>query len=129
LALVERQQGGGGTELMGGLQAVYGIPRRGPAVSRTVVVVTDGYVGVEAQAFRFIRERLDQANLFAFGIGSSVNRALIEGMARAGMGEPFVVSRPEAAPAAAAKLRAYIEQPVLTDIHVDFQNIDAVEVA
>ena len=60
-------------------------------------MVTDGYVGVEAQTFRFIRERLDQANLFAFGIGSSVNRGLIEGMARAGQGEPFVVLRAEKA--------------------------------
>jgi len=94
-----------------------------------VVVITDGYVGVEAQAFRFIREHLDQANLFAFGIGSSVNRGLIEGMARAGIGEPFVVLRPDKAAAAADKLRAYIEQPVLTDIHVDFQNVAAAEVA
>jgi Ca-activated chloride channel family protein len=129
IALVEKQQGGGGTELMGGLEAVYKIPRRGQAVSRTVVVVTDGYVGVEAQAFRFIRERLDQANLFAFGIGSSVNRALIEGMARAGQGEPFVVLRPEKAAAEAERLRAYIEQPVLTRVAVSFDGFPAAEVS
>ena len=98
-------------------------------MSRTVVVVTDGYVGVEAQAFRFIRERLSDANLFAFGIGSSVNRGLIEGMARAGQGEPFVVLRPEKAAAEADKLRAYIEQPVLTDVNVAFSGFDAYEVA
>ena len=98
-------------------------------MSRTVVVVTDGYVGVEAQAFRFIRERLSEANLFAFGIGSSVNRGLIEGMARAGQGEPFVVLRPDKAAAEADKLRAYIEQPVLTDVNVRFQGFDAYEVA
>jgi hypothetical protein len=92
-------------------------------------VVTDGYVGVEAQAFRFIRERLDQANLFAFGIGSSVNRGLIEGMARAGLGEPFVVSRPEKAAAEAEKLRHMIERPVLTDIEVRMQGFDAYDVA
>jgi Ca-activated chloride channel family protein len=126
---VESQRGGGGTELMGGLAASYGIPQAHAGIARSVVVVTDGYVGVEAQAFRFIRERLGDANLFAFGIGSSVNRALIEGMARAGLGEPFVVLGPEKAAAAAEKLRAYIEQPVLTDIHVDFQGVDAVEVA
>jgi Ca-activated chloride channel family protein len=116
-----RESGGGGTELMGGLQAAYGIPRGGQGVSRTVVVVTDGYVGVEAQAFRFIREHLDQANLFAFGIGSSVNRALIEGMARAGLGEPFVVLGPQKASAEADKLRTMIDRPLLTDIqlHVD----------
>jgi hypothetical protein len=86
-------------------------------------------VGVEAQAFRFIRERLDQANLFAFGIGSSVNRGLIEGMARAGLGEPFVVARPEKAAAEAEKLRHTIERPVLTDIEVRIQGFDAYDVA
>jgi hypothetical protein len=94
-----------------------------------VVVVTDGYVGVEAQAFRFIRERLDQANLFAFGIGTSVNRGLIEGMARAGLGEPFVVARPEKAAAEAEKLRHMIERPVLTDIEVRMEGFDAYDVA
>ena len=98
-------------------------------MSRSVVVVTDGYVGVEAQAFRFIRERLSDANLFSFGIGSSVNRGLIEGMARAGQGEPFVVLRPEKAAAEADKLRAYIEQPVLSGINVAFSGFDAYEVA
>src|SRR5512136_1685660 len=92
-----KESGSGGTELMGGLDAAYAIPPVGKGVSRTVVVVTDGYVGVEAKAFRFIRDRLDQANLFAFGIGSSVNRGLIEGMARAGLGEPFVVLGPQKA--------------------------------
>jgi Ca-activated chloride channel family protein len=129
LDVILRQSGGGGTELMGGLQAAYAIPSLGRGTSRTVVVITDGYVGVEAQAFRFIRERLDQANLFAFGIGSSVNRGLIEGMARAGLGEPFVVSRPEKAAAQAEKLRHMIERPVLTDIQVHMQGFDAYDVA
>jgi Ca-activated chloride channel family protein len=129
LDVILHQSGGGGTELMGGLQAAYAIPSLGRGTSRTVVVVTDGYVGVEAQAFRFIRERLDQANLFAFGIGSSVNRGLIEGMARAGLGEPFVVARPEKAAAEAEKLRHMIERPVLTNIEVRMQGFDAYDVA
>jgi Ca-activated chloride channel family protein len=129
IADVERARGGGGTELMGGLELSYKIPKPKPELSRTVVVVTDGFVGVEAQAFRFIRERLADANLFAFGIGSSVNRGLIEGMARAGQGEPFVVLRPEKAAAAAEKLRAYIEQPVLAGVKVAFQGFDAYDTA
>jgi Ca-activated chloride channel family protein len=128
IALLERQTGGGGTELLKGLQTSYQIPRRDRQVSRTVVVVTDGYVGVEAQTFRFIRERLDQANLFAFGIGSSVNRGLIEGMARAGVGEPFVVLKAEAAPAEAERFRKYIEQPVLTEVEVRFDGFQATDV-
>src|SRR6185369_4998842 len=88
VGLVDSQRGGGGTELLDALRAAYGVPKTGgddrSSISRSVVVITDGYVGVEAQSFKYIRERLGEANLFAFGIGSSVNRALIEGMARAG---------------------------------------------
>ncbi len=124
-----KQYGSGGTELMGGLEAAYAIPPVGKGVSRTVVVVTDGYVGIEAKAFRFIRERLDRANLFAFGIGSSVNRALIEGMARAGLGEPFVVLGPQRAAAQAEKLSQMIDRPLLTDIDVRFGDSGAYEVA
>ncbi len=129
IADIEKVHAGGGTELMGGLELAYRVPRLNKQMSRSVVVVTDGYVGVEAQAFRFIRERLSDANLFSFGIGSSVNRGLIEGMARAGQGEPFVVLRPEKAAAEADKLRAYIEQPVLTGVNVAFSGFDAYEVA
>ena len=129
VALVDRQGGGGGTELMGGLRAAYAIPRASRAVSRTVVVVTDGYVGVEAEVFRFVRERLDEANLFAFGIGTSVNRALIEGLARAGRGEPFVVLSPAKAGAEAERLRAIIAEPVLTHVGVAFEGFHATEVS
>jgi len=128
ISLLERQRGGGGTELMGGLRAAYGIPRRS-GLARTVVVVTDGYVGVEDEAFRFVRGQLDQVNLFAFGIGSTVNRALIEGLARAGYGEPFVVLKPEDAPAAAQRFRAYIDRPLLTGISVAFRGFDVTDVA
>ncbi|HEY2901051.1 MAG TPA: VIT and VWA domain-containing protein, partial [Polyangia bacterium] len=126
---INGQSGGGGTELMGGLEMSYRIPKHSARMARTVVVITDGYVGVEAQAFRFIRERLSEANLFAFGIGTGVNRALIEGMARAGQGQPFVVIRPEKASEAADKLRAYIEQPVLTHVKVSFAGFDAYDVS
>lgn len=113
IALIDTQQGGGGTELLPALQralALLGAEDR----SRSIVVVTDGYVDVETEAFELIRSSLGQANLFAFGIGSAVNRYLIEGMARAGQGEPFVVTDANVAAARAAQLRHYIEAPVLT---------------
>ncbi len=129
IAFVDSAQGGGGTELMGALQAAYAIPSVDDGVSRSVVLVTDGYVGVEAQAFKFVRERLDSTNLFAFGIGSSVNRALIEGLARAGAGEPYVVLDPSKARALAASFQKAVQEPVLTDIRVRFHGFDAYEVA
>jgi Ca-activated chloride channel family protein len=92
------------------------------------VVATDGYVRVEGELFELIRQNLGKANLFPFGIGTAVNRFLIEGMARAGKGEPFVILKPGEAPQQAARFRRYIETPVLTDIKVTFPGFDVSEV-
>jgi len=123
---VKGQMGGGGTEILTALQQALNLPRT-PETSRIVVVATDGYVHVEPQTFELIRQNLGAANLFAFGIGTSVNRHLIEGMARAGQGEPFVVLNPGEAPKQAARFRRYIENPVLTNIKVSFEGFDAVD--
>jgi Ca-activated chloride channel family protein len=128
LRMLGGEQGGGGTELTGGLQAAYGIPRTADR-ARTVVVVTDGYVDVEKETFTFIRQRLGEANLFAFGIGTGVNRAIIEGMARAGYGEPFVILGPEHAAAEAERFRDYIDRPLLTHVDVKLDGFDAYDVA
>jgi Ca-activated chloride channel family protein len=111
--VVDRQSGGGGTNLLPALHRAFDMPG-GADRSRNVVVITDGYVSVETAAFDLIREKLGQANVFAFGIGSSVNRFLIEGLARAGRGEPFVATNELEAEARAEELRRYIEAPVLT---------------
>jgi Ca-activated chloride channel family protein len=125
----ESERGSGGTEIMQALETAYRLPRAGARVSRSVVVVTDGYVPVEARAFKFVREHLDEAGCFAFGIGSSVNRALIEGLARAGQGEPFVVLSPEKAEGAAGKLQRLIETPVLAGIRWSADGLEARDVA
>ena len=103
------------------------IPRQ-PAVSRSIVLLTDGYIEAEADVFDYVRNQLDDANFFAFGIGSSVNRFLIEGVARAGLGEPFVVTEPAEATEAASKLRRYIDSPVLTGIDLTFSGFDVYDV-
>ena len=127
LAFIQAQPGGGGTEILPAFKRALALPRT-PGVSRIVVVATDGFIHVEEQVFDLIRQNLGQANLFPFGIGTSVNRHLIEGMARAGMGEPFVVlNQPEAAKQA-ARFRDYIAQPVLTNINLTYKGFDAKEV-
>ena len=128
IQFLERQRGGGGTELLPALQRAMKLPRPADHVSRTFVVVTDGYISEETAMFDQVRDHLDEANVFAFGIGSSVNRHLIDGIAKAGQGESFVVlSDAEAAPAA-ARFRAYIQQPVLTGVKVAFDGLDTYDV-
>ncbi|MBM3323250.1 AgmX/PglI C-terminal domain-containing protein [candidate division WOR-3 bacterium] len=127
LSTIDKQMGGGGTELLSALRRALALPRA-EGTSRTVVIATDGYVTVETEAFDLIRDNLDKANMFAFGIGSSVNRFIIEGMAHVGMGEPFIVEKPERAEAQTEKFRQYIETPVLTGIDIDFPGFDAYDV-
>jgi Ca-activated chloride channel family protein len=97
------------------MRKALGLPRV-PGISRTFVVSTDGYISADGQVFDTIRKNLGSANLFTFGIGSSVNRHLIEGMAHAGQGEAFVITKPEQAAAEAEKFRAYVSSPVLTNL-------------
>jgi Ca-activated chloride channel family protein len=127
LTLIERQRGGGGTELLPALKRAFGIPRA-EGFSRTVVIATDGYVAVEEKAFDLIRNNLGDANVFTFGIGSAVNRHLLEGMARVGMGEPLVITKPEEAAEKALKFRQLILSPVLTRVKIDFRGFEAYDV-
>lgn len=117
---------GGATELLPALERVLSLPAR-PGVSRSIVVVTDGYVDVEAEAYALVRARLGEANLFAFGIGAAVNRELIERLARAGRSEPAVVDGKDRAAAAAAKFRRMIEAPVLTHVRTAFEGFSTGE--
>ncbi len=125
--LIDRQRGGGGTELLPALKRALSLPKS-EGSSRTIVIATDGYVTVEEEVFDLMRKNLGNANMFTFGIGSSVNRYLIEGMARVGMGEPFVVSKPEETREKAEKFRKMIESPVLTKVRIDFGKFEAYDV-
>ena len=127
ISLIDHERGGGGTELEAALRVVAGLPRS-EHVSRSVVVLTDGYIAEERGAFDLITQNIQNTNVFAFGIGSSVNRYLIEGLARAGQGEPFVVTDASAARATAERFRRYIQSPVLTEVRVRFDGFDAYDV-
>ena len=117
VSLLDFQRGGGGTELLPALQRALNLSLD-EKTSRSIVIATDGYVTVETAAFDLIRQNLNRANVFAFGIGSSVNRFLIEGLARAGQGEPFIVTKPTEAAAIAETFRTYISTPVLTGVTI-----------
>ena len=134
LGLLARHEGGGGTELGSALDAAMALPR-GPQGSardvqraRVVVVVTDGFVAAERAVFDQVRARRGDASIIAFGVGSSVNRQLIEGLARAGGTEPFVMlDKPQGA-RAVDHFRATAGRPALTHIDVRFEGFAATDV-
>ena len=124
---IDDQNGGGGTELLPALEQAFSLSKS-EGLSRSFLVITDGYIGQDRGAIELVRSKLSDANVFAFGIGSSVNRFLIEGLAKAGAGEPFVVTEPGQASATAERLREYVRAPVLTDVKVAYDGFDAYDV-
>jgi Ca-activated chloride channel family protein len=121
------QRGGGGTRILNALKQAISLEKK-EGLSRIIVIATDGYISVEKKTFDLIRDNLGEANFFAFGIGSSVNRYIIEGMARVGRGEPFVATNREEAEEIAERFTRYITSPLLTNINVTLEGFDAYEV-
>lgn len=127
MKLIDMQEGGGGTELAQALQCAVDNPER-EGVARSIVVITDGYISDEEEIFELIGTHMDTVSFFPFGIGSSVNRYLVEGIAGTGMGEAFIVTDEEEAEETAERFRTYIEAPLLTDIQLDFDGFDVYDV-
>lgn len=124
---IDHYQGGGGTELLPALTKGLALPKQN-GYSRSFVIATDGYISVEKETFDLMREKLGDANFFTFGIGSSVNRFLLEGMARVGKGETFVITNPNEAAKHADKFKKYVESPALTNIKVNYGTLSAYDV-
>ncbi|HEU4427688.1 MAG TPA: VIT and VWA domain-containing protein [Myxococcota bacterium] len=124
LSALDQQYGGGSTELLPALERALALSPQ-PGLSRSFLIITDGYVAADDEALAYVAGHLGEANVFAFGIGSSVNRHLIEGLARAGQGEPFVVTSGADAFETADRFARYVEAPVLTDVRVHAGGFDA----
>ena len=127
MKMLGSQSGGGGTELMPALKRALAMDTN-EGFSRTFIIATDGFVTVEKEAFGLVKSSLNKANFFAFGIGTSVNRYLIEGLAHAGSGEAFIITDEREVKVTATKFREYISTPVLTGIELSFSGFDAYDV-
>ena len=127
LQVFDKQSGSGGTNLLPALKKGLQFPKT-DEYSRSFVVVTDGYVTVEKEAFELIRNNLNKANMFVFGIGPGVNRYLIRGMAKAGLGEPFIVTKGSEAAEKAVRFQQYVQSPVLTNIHTKFEGLQVYDI-
>lgn len=136
--------GGGGTEMMTAIraalepEAVRRTVRRGPrrvrvlgesesdepahtvAPVRVVAFLTDGLVENDLAILDAVRRHAATTRVFSFGIGASVNRFLIDGLARAGRGAAEIVLPGESADAKVETFLRRLATPVLTDVTVEF---------
>jgi hypothetical protein len=88
------------------------------ARTRFVFFLTDGYIGNDQAVVQAVRDNARASRVFSFGIGNSVNRFLLEEMARAGRGVCEIVTLSDDADPVIDRLVRRIDAPVLTDIEL-----------
>ncbi|MGB0429893.1 MAG: VIT and vWA domain-containing protein [Bacteroidia bacterium] len=121
IAFIDKEHGTGGTDLLPAMKKAMGL-KQNNEYSTSFVLVTDGFVTVETEAFDFVRNNLGDANFFPFGIGSNVNRYLIEGLAHVGNCEPLIITNLNESTDKANAYRDYIKSPLLTQVKVEYDN-------
>jgi Ca-activated chloride channel homolog len=95
---------------------------------RLVSFMTDGYIGNEVEILGEIHQRLGDTRIFSFGIGSSVNRYLLDRMAKLGKGAVAYVGLNDDSTEAVDRFYDCISHPALTDVRIDWGNMEVSEV-
>lgn len=119
LAYVESLRASGGTEMMSGLKKAYSAAGSRDTL-RLVVFLSDGYVSNEPEILRQVAANVGVGRMYAFGIGTAVNRYLMAEMARLGHGRHRIIDPTAKANEAAVEFANAIATPVLTDIEIDW---------
>ena len=118
--------GGGGTEMMKAIRAAL-VPSDKQDHVRVVCFLTDGYVGNDMEIVGEVQKH-PNARVFAFGIGTAVNRFLLDKMAEAGRGAVEYVNLADKADEAADRFYERVRSPLLTDLYVDWGGLPVTDV-
>lgn len=118
-AFVRNMNANGGTFVREGVVAAL---HDAPIGNRLKVVLfnTDGLVGNEQDVLAAIVENRKTARMFNFGIGNSVNRALLEAMTVEGRGDVEYVNSQSNVDQAVARFVSRTETPTLVNVGASF---------
>jgi len=119
LKYVDSLKGSGGTMMIEGIKAALEF-EHDPHRFRLVSFMTDGYIGNEAQILAAVQERLGESRIFSFGVGSSVNRYLLDRMAKLGRGAVAYMGLDDSAGEIVDLYYDRISHPALTDVTIDW---------
>jgi Ca-activated chloride channel family protein len=117
----------GGTDILGALDAALKLPPD-PERQRYVVFLTDGAVSAEDEALRRIERQIASARLFTFGIGPSVNRALLARMADLGHGTAEFLQLNQDIEGAIVRFQDRVAYPVVQDLKINWEGVRAWDV-
>lgn len=115
---LDRLEASGGTNMIYGIKSALAFNHDDTHV-RSVVFMTDGYIGNESDILGEIGRNLGDARIFSFGIGSSPNRYLLQRMADIGNGVASFIGQDDAAVDAMDAYFELVSHPVLHDIGLD----------
>ena len=124
---VDNLNGSGGTQMIEGIKAALDF-KHDPRRLRLVSFMTDGYIGNEAEILAAVYDKLGDARIFSFGIGSSVNRYLLDRMAKLGKGAVAYIGLEDNAAEIVDLFYDRISHPALTDIEIDWGNMQVCDV-
>ncbi len=117
----------GGTEIPKAIRQAFSTPKPDGTL-RIVVFLTDGYIGNESEVLRLISSNIADARIYAFGVGTSVNRFLLSEMGRKGRGFARFIDPTEDSEEVAQEMAGKLESPVLTDISIDWGDLKVSQV-
>ncbi len=123
LRYTDALNGEGGTEMSSGIRQALAPPVPAGAI-RIVTFLTDGYIGNEAEILALLKANLNDARLYAFGVGTGVNRYLLSEMGRVGRGFTRYMDPTEDQEKVAGELAERLQSPVLTDIQIDWGGME-----
>lgn len=115
------RQSGGGTEMMKAIKASLE-PSDAQDHLRIVCFMTDGMVGNDNEIIAEV-QRHPKARIFSFGIGTSINRDLLEKIAQEGKGEATFIGQQDDGSKAARLFYERVRTPLLTDLSIDWNGM------
>ncbi len=124
---IDALQANGGTMMADAVQRACATPPDGHRL-RLVTFMTDGYVGNDFEVLDLVRRLRGTSRWFPFGTGNSVNRFLIDGMARVGGGEAYDALLGDPGEKIAREFYQHVASPVLTDVRIEWDGLDVVDV-
>ncbi|MBG1259164.1 after-VIT domain-containing protein [Nostoc commune] len=121
IAYINNLQADSSTEMLSGIRTAINFPTPVGRL-RSVVLLTDGYIGNENEILAEVQQHLQPGNrLYSFGVGSSVNRFLLNRIAEIGRGISQIIRHDEPTEEVAEKFYRQINNPVLTNIQISWQ--------
>ena len=111
--------GTGGTMMIEGIKAALSFPHD-PSRLRFVSFLTDGYIGNESEIIAAVHDRIGASRIFSFGVGSSVNRYLLERLAKEGRGVVAYLGPQDSGRDVMNDFFDRIGHPAMTDVRLDW---------